>query len=132
TPNATQLYQGDLPAWGLPANTHCTLAENEIRTQGYLLNSVNADWYHLGLNNGSIPLSTSFTISPRNPPVNKPVTFTSTTGGGTSPYTISWNFGDASTGTGTSTTHTYSTAQTFTVTEPATDPSSPALTTTRS
>src|SRR5439155_19025341 len=132
TADATQLCQGDLAAWGLPANTQCTLAGIEIGTEGYLLNSVNVDWYNVGLNIGLIPLSTSFTISPTNPLVNKPVTFTSTTVGGTSPYTISWNFGDGSTGAGTSTTHTYSTAQTFTVTETATDSSSPARTTTSS
>src|SRR5438477_59864 len=129
TADATQLCQGDLAAWGLPANTQCTLAGIEIGTEGYLLNSVNVDWYNVGLNIGLIPLSTSFTISPTNPLVNKPVTFTSTTVGGTSPYTISWNFGDGSTGAGTSTTHTYSTAQTFTVTETATDSSSPSKTT---
>src|SRR5437867_280324 len=62
TADATQLCQGDLAAWGLPANTQCTLKGIEIGTEGYLLNSVNVDWYNVGLNIGSIPLSTSFTI----------------------------------------------------------------------
>src|SRR5256712_8665142 len=132
TADATQLCQGALAAWGLPATTQCTLAGIEIGTEGYLVNSVNVDWYNVGLNIGSIPLSTSFTVSPGTPLVNKPVTFTSTTTGGTSPYTITWSFGDGSTGTGTSITHTYSTAQTFTVTETATDSSSPSKTTTSS
>src|SRR3989475_3819019 len=132
TADATQLCQGDLAAWGLPANTQCTLAGVEIGTEGYLVNSVDVDWYNVGLNIGSISLSTSFTVSPSTPLVNNPVTFTSTTVGGASPYTISWNFGDSSTGTGASTTHTYSTAQAFTVTETATDSSSPSKTTTSS
>ena len=132
TADATQLCQGDLAAWGLSANTQCTLAGVEIGTEGYLVNSVDVDWYNVGLNIGSISLSTSFTVSPSTPLVNNPVTFTSTTVGGTSPYTISWNFGDGSTGTGASTTHTYSTAQAFTVTETATDSSSPSKTTTSS
>src|SRR5437879_2649529 len=130
--DAVQLCQGDLAAWGLPANTQCTLAGIEIGTEGYLVNSVNVDWYNVGLNIGSIQLSTSFTISPSTPLVNKPVTFTSATVGGTAPYTISWNFGDGTSGTGTSVTHTYSTVQTFTVTETATDSSSPSQTTTSS
>lgn len=132
TADATQLCQGDLAAWGLPSNTQCTLQGIEIGTEGYLLNAVNVDWYNLGLNAGPIPLSTSFTVSPGNPLVNKPVTFTSTTTGGTSPYTISWSFGDGSTGTGASTAHTYSTVQSFTVTETVTDSSSPSQTATSS
>jgi PKD repeat protein len=132
TANVAQLCKGDLAAWGLPANTQCTLAGIEIGTEGYLLNSVNVDWYNLGLNAGPIPLSTSFTASPSSPVVNKPVTFTSTTIGGTSPYTISWNFGDGSTGAGTSISHTFTGVQTFTVTETATDSSSPSQTTTSS
>jgi PKD repeat protein len=132
TADVAQLCKGDLAAWGLASNTQCTLAGIEIGTEGYLLNSVNVDWLNVGLNIGPIPLSTSFTLSPSNPLVNKPVTFTSTTIGGTSPYTTSWNFGDGSTGTGTSIAHTYSTVQTFTVTETATDSSSPSQTTTSS
>jgi len=132
TADATQLCQGDLAAWGLPANTQCTLKGIEIGTEGYLVNSVNVDWYNVGLNIGSIPLSTSFTVSPGTPLVNKPVTFTSTTTGGTSPYTITWSFGDGSTGTGATVTHTYSTAQSFTVTETGSDSSSPSQTATSS
>ncbi len=71
------------------------------------------------------PLSTSFTFLPARPVVNTLVTFTATTTGGTSPYTIKWNFGDGTTGTGGSITHVYSSAQSFTVTETATDSSSP-------
>src|SRR5205807_979857 len=72
------------------------------------------------------PLTTSFTESPSIPIVNLPVTFTATTMGGTSPYTISWNFGDGTTGTGVSVQHVYSSAQSFPVTETATDSSSPS------
>jgi PKD repeat protein len=132
TADVAQLCKGDLAAWTLPANTQCTLAGIEIGTEGYLVNSVNVDWYNVGLNIGPIPLSTTFTVSPGNPVVNKPVTFTATTIGGTSPYAISWSFGDGSTGTGTTITHTYSTIQAFTVTETATDSSPPPQTTTSS
>ena len=71
----------------------------------------------------ALPLATTFTVS-SNPVVNLPATFLSTTTSGTGPYTISWNFGDGSTGSGASTTHTYTTAQAFTVTETAKDSSS--------
>src|SRR2546426_59228 len=78
------------------------------------------------------PLTTSFTFLPSSPVVNSPVTFTAITTGGTTPYTIKWNFGDGTTGTGTSVTHTYSSAQSFTVTETATDSSSPSQNTVNS
>ena len=74
----------------------------------------------------SPPLSTSFTFLPSGPVINLPVTFTATTTGGTVPYAISWSFGDGATGIGAITTHTYTTAQSFTVTETATDSSSPS------
>src|SRR5437879_13862074 len=97
--DAVQLCQGDLAAWGLPANTQCTLKGVEIGTEGYLVNSVNVDWYTVNLNVGSIPLSTSFTASPSNPIVNTPVTFTATTLAATSPYTTSCNYGHGTTST---------------------------------
>src|SRR2546425_266032 len=74
------------------------------------------------------PPSTSFTFLPSTPITNSPVTFTATTTGGTTPYAISWNFGDGAVGSGATTTHTYTTAQSFTVTETATDSSSPSQT----
>src|SRR5438128_11369168 len=77
-------------------------------------------------------LSTSFTASPSTTLVNVPVAFTATTSGGTAPYTISWNFGDGATGTGAIVTHSYSIAQTFTVTATAKDSSSPQQTVTSS
>src|SRR5205807_3673060 len=72
------------------------------------------------------PPSTGFAFLPSSPVVNSPVAFTATTTGGTAPYTISWSFGDGATGVGAITTHTYTTAQSFTVTETATDSSSPS------
>jgi len=74
------------------------------------------------------PLSTSFTASTSTPAVNSAITFTATTTGGTGPYTITWSFGDGATGTGASVAHTYSSAQSFTVTENVTDSSTPPQT----
>src|SRR3989441_45302 len=78
------------------------------------------------------PLLTSFTVSPKAPLVNAPATFTATSSGGVSPYSISWNFGDGASGTGSSIVHTFTSAQTFTVTEKVTDSSSPSQTATSS
>jgi hypothetical protein len=78
------------------------------------------------------PPSTSFTFSTSAPVVNGVVTFTATTTGGTAPYTITWSFGDGTTGTGASVSHTYSSAQSFAVTENVTDSSSPPQTATSS
>src|SRR5207253_6989061 len=77
------------------------------------------------------PLSIIFTIS-ANPLVNSPVTFTSTTTGGNGPYTVNWTFGDGSTGNGATATHSYSTAQSYAVTETAKDSSLPQQTATSS
>jgi len=78
------------------------------------------------------PSSTTFTASTSTPAVNGAVTFTATTTGGTAPYTITWSFGDGTTGTGASVTHTYSSARSFTVTENVTDSSTPSQTATSS
>src|SRR3989475_3005088 len=74
------------------------------------------------------PLSTSFTILPSSPTINTPISFTAVTIGGTSPYTISWNFGDGATGTGATATHTFITAGTFSVTLTVVDSGSPKQT----
>jgi PKD repeat protein len=72
------------------------------------------------------PLSTSFTFAPMNPSANTIVTFTATTTGGVPPYTVTWTFGDGSAGTGASIVHTFTSTQAFTVSEEATDSSSPS------
>src|SRR5437660_7340397 len=71
------------------------------------------------------PLSTSFTAIPASAIVNSPVTFTAVTTGGTLPYTVSWSFGDGSSAIGIIVTHTFNSANAFTVAETAKDSSSP-------
>ncbi len=78
------------------------------------------------------PLKTSFTFLPPNALVNSPVTFTAVTTGGTLPYAVSWDFGDGTTGNGDTITHSFTKAQTFQVTETATDLSNPSQTSTDS
>ena len=68
-------------------------------------------------------LTTSFTVSPSSPVVSSPVTFTATTVGGIGPYTVSWDFGDGATATGAAVKHTYTGAQSYTVTETVQDSS---------
>jgi hypothetical protein len=82
----------------------------------------------------SIPpgLTTSFTVSPSNPVVNSPVTFTATTIGGMGPYTVSWDFGDGATATGAAVTHTFTGVQSYTVIETVQDSSTPPKTATSS
>ncbi|HVH14575.1 MAG TPA: PKD domain-containing protein [Candidatus Angelobacter sp.] len=74
------------------------------------------------------PLSTSLTASTLTPDVNVPVTFTATTRGGTTPYSISWSFGDGSAGSGNITSHKYKSTGSFTTTENVTDSGSPIQT----
>jgi len=60
-------------------------------------------------------LSTSFAYSPQNPTPGIQVSFNAVSSGGVPPYSYTWNFGDASTGSGSSPTHSYSTKGTYTV-----------------
>ena len=62
-------------------------------------------------------LTASFTFTPTNPVVGEPVNFSANATGGTStsPYTISWTFGDSGTASGRTPGHTYATAGNFTV-----------------
>jgi PKD repeat protein len=130
--NVADLCLQDLQAWGIPTNTPCQLAGIEIGTEGYQFQDLAVNWYDVNLNVGLTPLSTSFTSSPSNPMVNTPVTFTASTLGGKSPYAISWNFGDGSSGSGPSIIHTFASVQSFAVSETATDSSSPSQTVTSS
>src|SRR2546425_9700121 len=63
----------------------------------------------------------AFTFTPASPEAGSPVQFTATTTGGVAPFTFSWSFGDATTGTGSPVSHSYSAAGTFSVSVTATD-----------
>ncbi len=63
------------------------------------------------------PIVADFTFSPTSPQSGQQVTFTANPSGGTGPNTLSWDFGDYTTGTGSPVMHTYiiTTSTTFTV-----------------
>ncbi|HWY27906.1 MAG TPA: alkaline phosphatase family protein [Candidatus Sulfotelmatobacter sp.] len=106
-------------AWGLTS-----LASNDAGAPNML--------GAFGACTSNCPPSTRFTVTTSSLVVNGVVTFTSTTTGGTAPYTVNWSFGDGTTGTGASVSHTYSSAQSFAVTENVTDSSTPPQTATSS
>ena len=66
-------------------------------------------------------LSTSFTFSPSNPSAGTSVSFTAIAGGGVSPYSFNWNFGDGGSATGSPASHTFSAGGTYLVTLATTD-----------
>jgi len=71
------------------------------------------------------PLTISFSYAPSNPVAGSPVTFESSETGGIPPYSLSWSFGDGSTGNSGSAGHTYSSPGSYTVTFTVTDSASP-------
>src|SRR5437016_1021480 len=77
-----------------------------------------------------LALTANFSYSPSSPQAGQQVNFTASDSGGTTPYALSWSFGDGSTGTGSSVTHTYSSAGSYTVTLTVKDSSSPQQTAT--
>lgn len=70
-------------------------------------------------------LSVNFTGNPIGGSAPLNVDFTSQIGGGTPPYTYSWNFGDSGTSTAANPSHTYSGSGAFTVSLQVTDSESP-------
>src|SRR5215217_103641 len=63
---------------------------------------------------GQSPQNPNFTYTP-DPDNGLIVTFAGTATGGTTPYTWTWEFGDAATGTGQTPTHTYTAAGDYAV-----------------
>ncbi len=68
----------------------------------------------------------SLVFSPATPEATSPVSFTATATNCTAPVSLSWSFGDRSTGSGITATHTYGTSGTFSISVTATDSSSPS------
>ncbi len=68
-----------------------------------------------------LAVSADFTVNSATPVTGLPATFTASASGGTSPYALSWNFGDGGTGQGSSVAHTYQTGGNKTVVLTATD-----------
>jgi len=75
-------------------------------------------------------LRTSFGFNPSSPGTGQQVILTASTNGGTAPYSVSWTFGDGSTGGGSLTSHAYSSAGNFIVTLTVNDSGSPQQTAT--
>src|SRR5256712_6447817 len=63
TVNVTQLCHVDPVTSAHPTATQCTLQGIEIGTEGYLVNSVNVDWYNLAFNAGTIPPINPLTLT---------------------------------------------------------------------
>jgi PKD repeat protein len=63
--------------------------------------------------NSSTPLAVLASATPATGPIPLSVNFTSSVGGGQSPYTYSWNFGDGSTSTAPNPVHVYRLAGSF-------------------
>lgn len=78
------------------------------------------------------PLTISFSYLPSKPVAGSPVTFTSSETGGVPPYSLSWNFGDGTTGVSGSAGHTYISPGTYTVVFIVNDSASPHNTQTTS
>jgi PKD repeat protein len=78
------------------------------------------------------PLTISFSYSPSNPVAGSPVTFTSSETGGVPPYSLSWSFGDGTTGNSGSAGHTYTSSGAYTVMFTVKDSASPQNTQTTS
>ncbi len=77
--------------------------------------------------NPLVLLAADFSVSPDNPTIGKPVSFTATASGGTAPYTFAWHFGDSPGGFeafGQTVQHTYANQGGFGVTVVVTDSNS--------
>jgi phosphatidylinositol-3-phosphatase len=96
------------------------------------LATLEASWnlVPLTLNDTSAPPMSEFfttlfplrvTTSTSSPEAGEPVAFTATTGGGTAPYSFSWDFGDSTVGTGGLTNHTYTSPGNYLVRVKASD-----------
>ena len=63
-------------------------------------------------------------VDPKGPyigTIREPIQFSCSIKGGVSPFNITWDFGDGSTGSGVAPTHTYTSSNTYTVTLTVTD-----------